>query len=73
MKGRVLSYNLSTAHVWGQLRAEWEKKGVNASKLDSQIAATAHRNGLILVTRDKTFQRLGIKVYNPFDTDDPSL
>ena len=57
MKGRILSFNTATAHVWGQLKAEWERTGISVPSLDSQIAATAHRNGLTLVTRNITEAR----------------
>ena len=43
MKGRVLSFNSSTAHVWGQFKAKWDLAGVAVPSLDSQIAATAQR------------------------------
>ena len=69
MKGRVLSFNISTAHVWGQLKAQWDKAGVSAPSLDSQIAATAHRHGLIVVTRNTSdFDKTGVKTLNPFDS-----
>lgn len=68
MKGRVLSFNSSTAHVWGQLKATWDRAGVSVASLDSQIAATAHRHGLTLVTRNtRDFLHTGIKLLNPFD------
>jgi toxin FitB len=67
MKGRVLSFNTSTAHVWGQLKAQWENKGVIVSSLDSQLAATAIRHQLVLVTRDSAgFSGTGAKLLNPF-------
>ncbi len=69
MKGRVLSFNTSTAHVWGQLKAKWDKAGINVPSLDSQIAATAHRHGLTVVTRNTSdFDKSGVKTLNPFDT-----
>ena len=69
MKGRILSFNISTAHVWGQLKAQWDKAGVSAPSLDSQIAATAHRHGLIVVTRNTSdFDKTGVKTLNPFDS-----
>ena len=69
MKGRVLSFNTSTAHVWGQLKARWDKAGVNIPSLDSQIAATAHRFSLTVVTRNKAdYAKAGVKVLNPFET-----
>lgn len=67
MEGRILSFNTSTAHVWGQSVATWEKSGVIVPSLDSQIAATAHRRSLTIVTRNTSdFQRTGIKLLNPF-------
>lgn len=67
MKGRVLSYNTSTAHVWGQLKAKWDGAGVSVPSFDSQLAATAHRHGLIVVTRNVAdFANTGVKLLNPF-------
>ncbi len=68
MKGRVLSFNTSTAHVWGQLKAKWDKAGISVPSLDSQIAATAHRHGLTVVTRNTSdFDKTGVKALNPFE------
>lgn len=68
MEGRILSFNAGTAHVWGQLMAAWEQKGFTVPSLDSQIAATAHRRGLTLVTRNTAdFSRTGVKLLNPFE------
>ena len=47
--------------------AKWEREGVNVPSLDSQIAATASRHSLTLVTRNASdFGRTGIKTLNPF-------
>lgn len=68
MEGRILSFNASTAQVWGQLVAAAEKKGMILPSLDSQIAATAHRHGLIVVTRNiADYQFAGVKFLNPFE------
>lgn len=68
MDGRILSFNTGTAHVWGQLMAGWEKKGVTIPSLDSQLAATAHRHSLTLVTRNLgDFQHAEVTLLNPFD------
>ena len=68
MKGRVLGFNTSTAHVWGQLKARWDKAGVVIPSLDSQIAATARRFSLTVVTRNKAdFLRAGVKILDPFE------
>lgn len=67
MKGRVLSFNASTAHVWGQLKAAWDKEGISVPSLDSQLIATAHRYDLTIVTRNiSDFQRSGVRLLNPF-------
>jgi predicted nucleic acid-binding protein len=67
MEGRILSFNTSTAHVWGQLMAAWDKKGTTVPSLDSQLAATAHRHKLTMVTRNVAdFKNTGVKVINPF-------
>lgn len=67
MRGRVLSFNASTAHVWGQLKVRWDAVGVVVPSLDSQIAATAQRHGLTVVTRNTDdFARTGVRLLNPF-------
>lgn len=67
MQGRILGFNTSTAHVWGQLKAKWERAGVNVPSLDSQIAATASRHSLTLVTRNTAdFEKTGVRTLNPF-------
>jgi len=67
MRGRVLSFNTSTANVWGQLKAQWDREGTTIASLDSQIAATASRHGLVLVTRNEAdYQKTGLKLLNPF-------
>ncbi|MBW0001383.1 MAG: type II toxin-antitoxin system VapC family toxin [Verrucomicrobia bacterium] len=67
MRGRVLSFNANTAHLWGQLKARWDAAGIAIPSLDSQIAATARRHQLTVVTRNTAdFARTGVKVLNPF-------
>ena len=68
MKGRVLGFSTSSAHVWGQLKAKWDAAGLVIPTLDSQIAAIAHRHSLTVVTRNTNdFLKTGAKVLNPFD------
>ena len=67
LDGRILSFNTGTAHVWGQLVASLEKKGLFIPTLDSQLAATAQRHGLTMVTRNiADFKNAGVKLLNPF-------
>ena len=43
------------------------KAGISVPSLDAQIAATAHRHSLTVVTRNTSdFETTGVKVLNPF-------
>jgi predicted nucleic acid-binding protein len=67
MEGRILSFNTSVAHVWGQMIARCDKGGIALPTADSQIAATAHRHGLTVVTRNVAdFKNAGVQFVNPF-------
>ena len=67
MKARVLNYNTSVATVWGQLQAKCECEGLRLGSLDSQIAATALRQSLVIATRnEKDFKHTGVQIENSF-------
>lgn len=67
MQGRILSFNLSVANVWGQLVAELQSEGITMPVIDGQIAAIAKRHKLKIVSRNVSdFKKAGIKVINPF-------
>lgn len=62
--GRVLSFDLAAALVWGRLMAEGKARGQPRSALDMIIAAVAEANGCIVVTdNEKDFA--GIDLINP--------
>jgi predicted nucleic acid-binding protein len=68
MKGNILSLNRSIAHVWGQMQAELDRRGVILSSFDGLIAATAVRYDLTVVTRNiQNFRLAPVKILNPFD------
>ncbi len=46
----VLPFDTGTARVFGELQADLESRGVSPGDADVQIAATAIRHGLALVT-----------------------
>ena len=63
----VISYDKYAAQICGELQAAAEKDGKSVPYYDSQIAATAISNGMVLVThntsdfeqfKEKTFLRL---------------
>jgi hypothetical protein len=67
MEGRILSFNMVTAHVWADQKFLLEQAGQPMPIEDSYIAATARRHNLTVVTgNDKRFRRPGLKVFNPF-------
>jgi predicted nucleic acid-binding protein len=67
MRGRILSFNASVAHVWAEQQMELEQAGLRMPIEDSYIAATARRYNLTIVTGNvKHFRRPGLKVFNPF-------
>jgi predicted nucleic acid-binding protein len=67
MEGRILSFNIVTAHVWADQKFLFEQAGRRLPVEDSFIAATARRHGLTIVTGNESdFQRPGLKVFNPF-------
>jgi predicted nucleic acid-binding protein len=67
MEGRILAFNVATAHVWADQRRLLEQAGQQMPTEDSYIAATARRHDLTIVTgNDRDFRRPGLKVFNPF-------
>jgi len=68
LQGRVLAFNSRVAAEWGRLMAEAEARGHVMPVVDSQLAATARRHGLTVVTDNvEDFKGSGVKVVNPFD------
>ncbi len=67
MQGRILSFNVRAALVWGDFYAELMQTGRKMPFRDSFIAAIARRHSLTIVTRNtQDFDRPGLRVFNPF-------
>jgi predicted nucleic acid-binding protein len=67
LEGRILSFNIATAHVWADQKWILDQAGKPMPAEDSYIAATAKRHGLTIVTgNNRDFRRPGLKVFNPF-------
>ena len=65
--GRVLPFDDRAATCWGRLMADSDRKGLPRAALDAQIAATALRYELRLVTRNTIdFQGTGVTIVNPW-------
>ena len=68
LEGRVLAFNTRIAGEWGALMAELEAGGHRMPVTDGQLAATARRHGLTVVTDNtEDFKRSEVRVLNPFD------
>ena len=67
LQGRVLPFNSRVAAEWGRLMAEAEARGHVMPVVDGQLAATARRHRLTVVTNNvEDFRDSGVKVVNPF-------
>jgi toxin FitB len=64
---RVLPLDSAVMQVWAEVTASAIQRGQTAPLMDSLIAATAIRHGLILVTRNAPdVKALGVKTLNPW-------
>jgi predicted nucleic acid-binding protein len=71
MHGRILGFNVSTAHVWAELQHQLAAAGKPMPVEDGYMAAIARRHNLTVVTGNaKDYRRPGIKVFNPFQESD---
>jgi predicted nucleic acid-binding protein len=71
MHGRILGFNVSTAHVWAEQQHQFQAVGKPMPVEDSYIAAIARRHDLTVVTGNvKDFRRPGVRVFDPFAETD---
>jgi predicted nucleic acid-binding protein len=65
---RLLSIDLETSRLWGELTAAAQKAGRVVQATDGLIAATALRHGLRVMTRNTTdFEPTGVLLLNPWE------
>ena len=65
---RIVSFDAAVAHEWGTLVGQLQSMGVSLPIIDSQIAATALRHDMTLVTRNvKDMEPTGVRLLNPFE------
>jgi predicted nucleic acid-binding protein len=66
-RDRVLSIDVQTMLVWGELVASLDKQGRPMPAIDSLIAAITLQGGLTLVTRNEDdFRHAGLALLNPW-------
>jgi predicted nucleic acid-binding protein len=64
---RILSIDVETARIWGELTARAQRNGITIPGTDGLLAATALRHGLHVITRNtKHFEASGALVLNPW-------
>ncbi|MEH1921226.1 type II toxin-antitoxin system VapC family toxin [Nostoc sp.] len=64
---RILTIDVSTMVLWGNLVGQLEQNGRSLPLMDSLIAAIAIHNSLSLVTRnEKDFAGIGLVMVNPW-------
>lgn len=65
---RILSIELDVVHIWGEITATAQKRGLTISAADGLIAATALCHGLHLMTRNvDDFEPTGALLINPWN------
>ena len=65
---RLLSIDLETCRLWGEVTATAQKAGRVLAATDGLIAATALRHGLRVMTRNTAdFEPTGVLVINPWE------
>jgi predicted nucleic acid-binding protein len=66
--GRIFSFTLEAAHLYGRLTADRQKIGRTIKTKDAMIAAICLSHGATLATRNtKDFEGLDLKLINPFE------
>lgn len=68
--GRILEFDTECAFLWGEWLGKADREGQGFTVMDVQIATTATRFGLTLVTRNvKDMSRLPVKWFNPWEVE----
>ena len=65
--GRIVSFDVPAARVYGTLMAHRRKAGTPLASLDGQIASIARVHGLAVATQNTAhFADCGVELVNPF-------
>ena len=65
---RILPVDLETAHIWGELTARAQSKGIVIPDSDGLVAATGLRHGLHVITRNaRHFEATGALTIDPWE------
>jgi predicted nucleic acid-binding protein len=71
-KGRVLDIDRRVAEIWGIIMARGAAASVRLPTIDTLIAATAERHGMVIATRNlRDFAFAAVAAVSPWDTHNP--
>ena len=66
-EGRTLPFDREAAVIWGTIMGEGDRLGRTYAAADAQIAATALRHGLVVVTRNRRdFEGMDVGLFDPW-------
>lgn len=66
---QILPFDVEVSQLWGELTAAAALRGNTVPATDGQLAATARRYGLYVMTRNvRHFQETGVEIVNPWET-----
>lgn len=65
--GRILSFDLESAHAFSQIATNRRREGRPITEFDAQIAAIAYVHGAVLASRNTAdFEGCSIPLVNPW-------
>jgi len=71
-EGRILALDQKVAVIWGELLGNADRAGRPCAAADAQIAATARRHDLVLVTRNtRHFEAMNVAFLDPWRPPPP--
>jgi len=66
---QILPFDVEVSQLWGELTAAAALRGHTVPATDGQIAATARRYGLYVMTRNvRHFREAGVEIVNPWES-----
>jgi predicted nucleic acid-binding protein len=66
-RDRILEITVGTAHVWGQVLGNCEKRGLTLPAIDSLIASQGIFHKMTIVTRNiSDMKHSGVSLFNPW-------
>lgn len=72
-KGRILDVDRRVAEIWGMIMARGAAASVRLPTIDTLIAATAERHGMVIATRNlRDFALAAVAAVSPWEAGNPT-